>query len=274
VGAESPPIRSASRVSCEPTTGRHLPTYDRRYEVVPNEGGEGVIASLCAVARKVRARRALEVGCGTGFWMAAFEPFVPEICGLDFSAGMLAKARERDGRFRLVRGTASRLPFVPEGFDLVFSVNAIHHFDDPEAFVAEARRVLGFGGSLVVIGMNPHAGRDRGYLGDYFPGILETDLDRYPSAATVTEWMKSAGFDLVESGIAHRIRDDFVGREVLEDPSLEKNGTSQLALLSDEDYAAGIARIHAALDDTEASGKKLVFPVDISLAMVTGYITR
>jgi len=44
----------------------------------------------------------------------------------------------------------------------------------------------------------------------------------------------------------------------------------QLAVLSDDAYAAGVARIEAAL----AADKEIAFPVDISLAMVTDWIER
>jgi hypothetical protein len=63
-----------------------------------------------------------------------------------------------------------------------------------------------------------------------------------------------------------------VGRAVLEDPILQKHGTSQLALLTDEAYTVGIGLIDAALSEAAATGKTLAFPVDISLTMVTGRV--
>ncbi|MBI1925498.1 hypothetical protein HYR99_14750, partial [Candidatus Poribacteria bacterium] len=63
-----------------------------------------------------------------------------------------------------------------------------------------------------------------------------------------------------------------IGQEVLADPILQKHGTSQLALLTDEAYAAGMARIKEAIANAEAAGETLVFPVDISIGMVSGYL--
>ena len=60
------------------------------------------------------------------------------------------------------------------------------------------------------------------------------------------------------------------GREVLESPCLQKGGTSQLALLTEEAYAAGLERIKADLLQAEKMGVSLEFVVDISLALVTG----
>jgi hypothetical protein len=83
--------------------------------------------------------------------------------------------------------------------------------------------------------------------------------------------MAAAGFDRVEWCVAARIIDTHVGGEILDNPFLQKNNTSQLTLLTHEAYAAGMARIEAALANAEAAGEPLVFPVDISLTMTIGY---
>jgi SAM-dependent methyltransferase len=244
------------------------PTYDRRYDA---GDPEGAATALLEVVGRVRGGRVLEVGCGTGHWLGQLAAAARFACGLDLSAAMLEKARASGGGFGLVRGHANRLPFRDCSFDAVLCVNALHHFDDPRAFVGAARRLLRPRGALAVIGMMPQAGRDRWYLYDYFPGTYETDLRRYPSPGAVTDWMAAAGCASVEWRVATRIVDPHTGRAVLDDPILQKTGTSQLALLSAEAYAAGIARIEAALAAAAAAGETLVFPVDISLAIVTGW---
>jgi len=242
--------------------------YNQRYAA---GGPEGIAVALHDLVSEVGAGRILEVGCGTGHWMAALQP-IDHMYGLDLSFGMLQKARERQKAFYLVQGNANQLPFPDKAFDVVFCVHALHHFDRPQGFVRDARRVLRQGGALAVIGMNPHAGRERWYLYDYFPGTYETDLARYPSAGTIMDWMVTAGFDSVRWRVAARIMDTRIGQEVLADPILQKHGTSQLALLTDEAYAAGMARIKEAIANAEAAGETLVFPVDISIGMVSGYL--
>jgi len=157
-------------------------------------------------------------------------------------------------------------------FNLIFCVNAFHHFPQPYVFISEARRLLRSGGVLAIMGMDPHAGRDRWYLYDYFAGTHETDLRRFSSSGMILDWMVAAGFARVEWRVVEHLVGQYVGRAVLEDPILQKHGTSQLALLTDEDYTAGIGRIKAALSEAEATGKTLTFPVDISLTMVTGRV--
>ena len=245
------------------------PTYDQRYTV---SQFAGIAAALRSLTQAVGAGRVLEVGCGTGHWLAELQPVARQVYGMDLSPGMLQQARQRSASGALICGHASHLPFSDAGFALIFCVNAFHHFPQPRAFIAEARRLLRTGGALAIAGMDPHAGRDRWYLYDYFVGTHETDLRRFSSSGTVLDWMVAAGFERVEWHVVEHIRGQHVGQAVLQDPILQKQGTSQLALLTDEAYAVGIARIKAALGEAEAAGRILVFPVDISLTVVTGRV--
>jgi SAM-dependent methyltransferase len=245
------------------------PTYNQRYTV---SQFEGIAAALCSLTQDVRAERVLEVGCGTGRWLAELHPVARQVYGMDLSLGMLQQAQQRPESLSLICGHASHLPFLNAVFDLIFCVNAFHHFSQPRAFISEARRLLRPGGALAVMGMDPHAGRDRWYLYDYFAGTQETDLRRFSSSGTILDWMVAAGFARVEWRVVEHLVGQHVGRAVLEDPILQKHGTSQLALLTDAAYTVGIGRIDAALSEAAATGKTLAFPVDISLTMVTGRV--
>jgi SAM-dependent methyltransferase len=250
---------------------RIAPTYDRRYE---GDGMSGTAVALLALAAELGAQQVLEVGCGTGRWLAELHSVSDHLYGLDLSAGMLAEARGRDARLHLVRGRASQLPFLAVSFDLVYCVNALHHFHRQRAFVSQARRLLRPGGALAVVGMDPHGHREHYYIYRYFEGVYETDLDRFPSWDTIIDWMGEAGFEQVESRLAARIVDPKVGRDVLDDPFLHKDATSQLALLSDAAYAAGLGGMQAAIDAAEAAGEQLLFPVDIPIGMLIGRVGR
>jgi SAM-dependent methyltransferase len=247
------------------------PTYDRRF--VPGQSS-GEADALWALASGLSAGRALEVGCGTGHWLAELAPLVSQLYGLDFSAGMLRQAQNHPVRLALTRGTAELPPFQASCFDLVYCVNAIHHFPDPAGFVSEAYRLLMPGGALAVIGMGPPGRRNSWYVYDYFDGTYEADLERFPSYETMATWMISAGFEDVRLSEVRHISDPKPGRWVLDDPFLQKKSTSQLALLSDEAYAAGLRKIKAALARAEAAGETLVFHSELILGMVAGYKER
>jgi hypothetical protein len=88
------------------------------------------------------------------------------------------------------------------------------------------------------------------------------------------DWMVGAGFVELRWRLVEHIVDPKQGRSVLSDPYLEKNAVSQLALLSDQAYAAGIERIRQALKAAEAADTELVFPVEILSAMLVGRMAR
>ncbi|MEV6396685.1 class I SAM-dependent methyltransferase [Streptomyces sp. NPDC051907] len=116
---------------------------------------------LDAVADAVRPlgpfRAGLDVCCGTGAGAEVLRELCEErVTGVDFSAGMLAAARERLGErpegpvVDWVRADARALPFAP-AFDLAVSFGAFGHFlpgERPELF-AQVHASLRPGGRFV-----------------------------------------------------------------------------------------------------------------------------
>jgi ubiquinone/menaquinone biosynthesis C-methylase UbiE len=100
-------------------------TYDSRYK---NGLVEGIEAAITDLVLNMPIKSVLDVGCGSGAYLEAFNKSVSSY-GLDNSASMLSKARERKSSAVLVRGTALRIPFVSSIFDLVTCIHAIHHFE-------------------------------------------------------------------------------------------------------------------------------------------------
>ena len=241
------------------------PTYDQRYGAL--EYG-GVASTLLSLIRSP-SDRILEVGCGTGHWVAKLRPGSKHVYGLDLSAGMLGQP-DQALHHHLVCGEAGRLPLADSVFDLIFCVNAFHHFGDKRGFISQAAHCLRSGGRLAIIGMDPHTGQDHWSLYHYCERTREADLTRYPSAESIMNWMTEAGLVDVISGMAEHMVHSLTGWDVLQSPFLQKGGTSQLALLTEEAYTAGLERIKADLLQAEKTGQALEFVVDISLALVTG----
>ena len=237
------------------------PTYDARFTTGLYDG---VLDALLTLVRANQPEFVLEVGCGTGYWLSALRDTLPHLYGVDYSLSMLGKAHDRDPAAKLVRATAESLPFRTATFDLTFCVNAVHHFSRLDLFIAEARRLLRPRGILAVIGMDPHHGRDRWCVYDYFPETKAADLLRYPSSGHITDAMLRAGFDRIDSQVACRIEQTRVGRDILADPELQRRGCSQMALLTDAQYAAGIERINSALRHSNANSP-LIFRADIAM---------
>ena len=228
--------------------------------------------ALLKLASQLKAKTILEVGSGTGFWLNLLHQVTPRLYGLDFSAGMISQARKQPAPIKLTRGTAIQLPYQSGTFDLLYCVDAIHHFGDHRAFIAEAFRVLKKGGALAVLGHDPHeAGEDSWYIYNYFEDVYDTDLRRYPSGRSVMDWMKADGFQNISVQEVEKIVNIHVGDGVFNDPFIKQNATSQLALLSAEKYQSGLKRIRETLEQARAGNERIVFRSQISVKMFLGY---
>ena len=99
----------------------------------------------------------LDVGCGTGQLAAAIASEGFDVFGVDLSASMVDRARER-GLLGTYAAVTSALPFAESSFDLALTVATLHHLETPErvaATVAEMGRVVRPGGFVVLWDHNP-----------------------------------------------------------------------------------------------------------------------
>ena len=246
--------------------------YDRRYALHEYAGVRDALLSFVGM----HSAAVLEVGCGTGHWLAAIGAGADaaeashRLCaGVEPSAAMIARARLAAPHARLVRASAERLPWCAATFDRVYSVNALHHFSDRTRFFAEARRVLKPGGGLLTIGKDPHAERDSWWVYDYFPETAGIDRDRFARVRTLRGELALAGFDWTESYECDRIEASMSAREAFDGGVIERGYTSQLAVLSDSEFQAGVARIRAADD---AAGGALQLVTDFRLFATVGWV--
>lgn len=92
----------------------------------------------------------LDAGCGTGLCGPALRPYARRLTGVDLSAGMLARARERGGYDRLEAAELTAfLRESPGAFDLVVSADTLCYFGDLGPVLAAAAAALRPGGSLL-----------------------------------------------------------------------------------------------------------------------------
>ena len=90
----------------------------------------------------------LDVGCGTGGTLERLRPY-GRVVGLDLEPLALAFCRER-GHHELVRGSATRLPFADDLFDVIIALDVLEHIPDHQTAAREIARVLKPGGHLLV----------------------------------------------------------------------------------------------------------------------------
>ena len=99
--------------------------------------------------------RVLEVGVGTGI-TASIYPGHCDVTGIDVSAGMLKKARERIqrkglGNVRLFQMNAAHLEFPDNSFDVVHAAYVMSVVADPLRVAREMVRVCRPGGRVVIL---------------------------------------------------------------------------------------------------------------------------
>jgi SAM-dependent methyltransferase len=167
------------------------------------------------------------------------------IAGLDLSAEMLNRAKTAAPLAVVVRGRAEKLPWPTGSFDRLFCINAMHHFADANAFMAEAHRVLRPRGALMIVGLDPHTRVDRWWIYDYFPAAVDADRRRYLSAATIRTRLEATGFVDPVTEVAQHIRAAIPFPVAKERGLLDRRWTSQLMILSDVEYEHGLQRLMA-----------------------------
>ena len=99
--------------------------------------------------------RVLEVGVGTGINSPLY-PHSCQVTGIDLSASMLEKARERVSRkglqhIQLMEMDAAALTFADASFDIVYAPYLVNCVSDPLKVVREMQRVCKPGGKIVIL---------------------------------------------------------------------------------------------------------------------------
>jgi ubiquinone/menaquinone biosynthesis C-methylase UbiE len=216
-------------------------TYDQRFDRNRYEGVRSMLHEF--LEDETPALDVAEVGCGTGHWLVDVTEDVGSIAGLDPSRRMLDIARRTAPNALLVRGRAEDLPWRNGSFDRVFCINALHHFGDVDAFFRDARRVLRPGGALMTIGLDPHTAVDRWWIYEYFPAALDADRLRYPSTATLRRSLEAAGFHETATRIAQHTPAEMPFALARERGFVDRRSTSQLTVISDDDFDAGMRRL-------------------------------
>jgi ubiquinone/menaquinone biosynthesis C-methylase UbiE len=129
---------------------RYAPRYDRDmgfFERLQFRGGREWVCSQAS-------GDVLEVAIGTGRNLHLYPDDV-RLTGIDLSPGMLAIARQRateQGRaVELREADAQALPFPDASFDTVVCTLALCGIPDDRAAIAEMRRVLKPGGTLLLL---------------------------------------------------------------------------------------------------------------------------
>ncbi|HKP10426.1 MAG TPA: bifunctional demethylmenaquinone methyltransferase/2-methoxy-6-polyprenyl-1,4-benzoquinol methylase UbiE [Gaiella sp.] len=157
--------------------------------------------------------RVLDACCGTGDLGLAAEREGGIVTGLDFSARMLERARQKSDSIVWVEGDLLALPFDDGSFDTATVGFGVRNVSDLDAALAELHRVLRPGGRLAILEIT----RPRGILKPFFslwfdrvvpllgkvlPGgkaytYLPASVRRFPGAEELETLLEAHGFERV-----------------------------------------------------------------------------
>jgi demethylmenaquinone methyltransferase/2-methoxy-6-polyprenyl-1,4-benzoquinol methylase len=193
---------------------RIAPVYDVMNRVM-TAGLDVRWRGLAAEAAVRNGDRVLDAACGTGdLAIADVKAGAGRVTGLDFSEGMLERARKKSVRrkdvFDWVQGDMLRLPFADATFDAATVGFGVRNVEDLELGLRELRRVLRPGGRLAILEITQPRGALRPFyslwfdrivplLGKVLPGgdaytYLPASVKRFPTAERLADMLREAGF--------------------------------------------------------------------------------
>jgi len=142
--------------------GRWAPVYDLVFGPVFRRGRRAAVESAELIGGRI-----LEVGVGTGLSLPDYSRR-SRIVGIDISAPMLDKARERVAKLRLRNVEAldvmdaEHLTYPDASFDVVVAQYVVTAIPNPETALSEFARVVRPGGEII---LTSRLGAERGLRG-------------------------------------------------------------------------------------------------------------
>jgi len=145
----------------------------------------------------------VDVGCGTGLFLQRFSnkiPGVNALTGIDLSKEMIKIARNK-------KYTAKKIVFSVESsssmsletseYDVVFCLNALHHFPDHREVFKEFSRILRAGGTLILLELFTDGLARKSWLPIMKKIFNERDVE-FHNRKELIALGKSANFSLID----------------------------------------------------------------------------
>ncbi|MBP2475705.1 ubiquinone/menaquinone biosynthesis C-methylase UbiE [Crossiella equi] len=216
--------------------------YQKAREI-PRDGLAHWHRALREHLRPVPDRVILDLGAGTGVFSTALADwFGVRVLAVEPATAMRARIPDHP-LVTAVAGDAANIPAEPASLAGAWLSTVVHHVPDRVAAAHELRRVLGPGAPVLIRGVF----RDRPFrvtLARYFPEVHRV-LDRFPGVTEVCADFAEAGFRREALLDVPQTSAPDLGTVLAR---VTRRGDTLLRGLHEEEYAAGVARLRAAVE--------------------------
>jgi len=195
------------------------PSYDRVNRIMTFGMDQRWRRNLIRQLAVTGEDRVLDLACGTGDFAEMLQQVTAKVVGVDFSRGMLLRARARQLRgVSLVQGDGLRLPLADGCMTVAVSGFALRNFAAIGPVLAELGRVLQPGGRLGLLEVDrPRSRTVRAGHALYFEhvvpivgGLLSHEPQAYrylpqsavylPAERELVRMLRDAGFERIQKG--------------------------------------------------------------------------
>ena len=222
---------------------RQARTYDETRSASPS-----VLGPLREALAGAPGRRLADIGGGTGNYARALRDEGWDPVVVDRQPEMLARAAAKG--LETVEADAQHLPLADASVDAAMLVSMLHHVENPQAALAEARRILRPGGRLALMVFTREDLEDL-WLSDYFPSTRAWMTESHPTLSELLAMLPGARRievvfrDLEDASLAALA----AYPERLVDPAWHRQTSYFERLKRDhpDELAAGLARLRADL---------------------------
>ncbi|MEI0509935.1 class I SAM-dependent methyltransferase [Brachyspira intermedia] len=126
--------------------------YDEKDTIYYSKYGKISCNYVSEYLKNIDYNKLLDIGSGTGYLINMLkDKEMAEFYGLDLSEEMIKIAKSKNiENAQFILGSANKLPFDDDAFDIVTCIQSFHHYPYPNEAMREAYRVLKKGGLYIL----------------------------------------------------------------------------------------------------------------------------
>jgi len=196
----------------------------------------------------------LDIGCGTGNYTIALNKKGIRFIGIDPSAEMLSKAKEKSSTIDWRFGTVEETGLTDKSVDGVIASLTVHHWKNLEQGFTELGRVMKQGSRIVIFTSAPEQ-METYWLNHYFPKMIKESAIPMPTIETIASLLKKSNIEII-------VTEKYFVKPDLEDQFLQC-GKHAPELYLREEIRKGISSFASAEDPLEVQQGLLDLKKDI-----------